>query len=85
MAFIVCKGELPEGEDKARLTAELRDWVGQEIGALAKPDEIRFGEGLPKTRSGKIMRRILRSLACGEAITQDISTLENPAVLEQLK
>ncbi|TXI97461.1 MAG: acetyl-coenzyme A synthetase, partial [Neisseriales bacterium] len=79
------KGELPKGEDKARLIAELREWVGKEIGNLAKPDEIRFGENLPKTRSGKIMRRILRSLAKGETITQDISTLENPAILEQLK
>jgi acetyl-CoA synthetase len=85
VAFIVPKGDLPEGEDKARLVAELREWVGKEIGNLAKPDEIRFGENLPKTRSGKIMRRILRSLAKGETITQDISTLENPAILEQLK
>jgi acetyl-CoA synthetase len=85
MAFVVCKGDIPTGEDRSRLIAELRDWVGKEIGNLAKPDEIRFGDNLPKTRSGKIMRRILRSLAKGEAITQDISTLENPAILEQLK
>ncbi len=85
VAFVVCKDALPAGEEKARLVAELRDWVAKEIGALAKPDEIRFGENLPKTRSGKIMRRILRSLAKGEAITQDVSTLENPAILEQLK
>ncbi len=51
---------------------------------IAKPKDIRFGDNLPKTRSGKIMRRLLRSLAKGEAITQDISTLENPAILEQL-
>lgn len=85
VAFVVCKGELPQGDDKARLIAELREWIGKEIGNLAKPDEIRFGENLPKTRSGKIMRRILRSLAKGEEITQDVSTLENPAILEQLK
>lgn len=85
IAFVVCKDKLPEGEAKAKLIAELRNWVGQEIGNLAKPDEIRFGEGLPKTRSGKIMRRILRALAIGETIAQDTSTLENPAVLEQLK
>ena len=85
IAFVVCKGELPTGDEKARLIAELREWVGKEIGNLAKPDEIRFGENLPKTRSGKIMRRILRSLAKGETITQDISTLENPAILDQLK
>lgn len=85
VAFVVCKGEIPEGDDKSRLIAELREWIGKEIGNLAKPDEIRFGENLPKTRSGKIMRRILRSLAKGEEITQDISTLENPAIIEQLK
>jgi len=63
----------------------LRNWVGNEIGPIAKPDEIRFGDNLPKTRSGKIMRRLLRSIATGEEITQDVSTLENPAILEQLK
>ena len=85
VAFIVCKGAIPSGDDQARLIVELRAWVAGEIGALAKPDEIRFGEGLPKTRSGKIMRRLLRTLANNEAVTQDISTLENPAILEQLK
>jgi acetyl-CoA synthetase len=60
----------------------LRDWVGKEIGPIAKPKDIRFGDNLPKTRSGKIMRRLLRSLAKGEAITQDTSTLENPAILD---
>jgi acetyl-CoA synthetase len=58
--------------------------VGKEIGAIAKPKDIRFGDNLPKTRSGKIMRRLLRLIAAGQAITQDTSTLENPAVLEQL-
>jgi len=62
----------------------LRDWVAKEIGPIAKPKDIRFGENLPKTRSGKIMRRLLRSLAKGDAITQDTSTLENPAILGQL-
>jgi len=67
-------------------TAEvLRNWVSKEIGAIAKPKDIRFGDNLPKTRSGKIMRRLLRQLARGEAITQDVSTLDNPAVLDQLK
>ena len=65
--------------------AELREWVGKEIGPIAKPDEIRFGDNLPKTRPVKIMRRLLRSLAKGEEITADISTLDNPAILEQLK
>ena len=57
----------------------------KEIGPIAKPKDIRFGDNLPKTRSGKIMRRLLRSIAKGEEITQDVSTLENPAILEQLK
>ncbi len=85
VAFVVLKGARPE-DDKAREIAEtLRNWVGKEIGPIAKPDEIRFGENLPKTRSGKIMRRLLRAIAKGEEITQDVSTLENPAILEQLK
>jgi acetyl-CoA synthetase len=63
----------------------LRNWVGKEIGPIAKPKDICFGDNLPKTRSGKIMRRLLRSIAKGEEITQDISTLENPAILQQLK
>ncbi len=50
----------------------------------SRPDDVRFTDALPKTRSGKIMRRLLRSVAKGEAITQDTSTLENPAILEQL-
>jgi acetyl-CoA synthetase len=65
--------------------AEAGDWVGREIGPIAKPRDIRFGDNLPKTRSGKIMRRLLRSIAKGESISQDVSTLENPAILEQLK
>jgi acetyl-CoA synthetase len=59
--------------------------VAKEIGPIAKPKDIRFGDNLPKTRSGKIMRRLLRSIAKGEEITQDVSTLENPAILEQLE
>jgi len=85
VAFVVTKGPRPTGEEAKKLARELRDWVGQEIGAIAKPKDIRFGDNLPKTRSGKIMRRLLRSIAKNEAITQDISTLENPAILEQLK
>ena len=84
-AFVVLKGPRPTGEEALRIAKELRDWVGKEIGAIAKPKEIRFGDNLPKTRSGKIMRRLLRSIAKGEEITQDVSTLENPAILEQLK
>ncbi|MBP6057805.1 MAG: acetate--CoA ligase [Nitrosomonas sp.] len=85
IAFVVLKGQYPHGEEVVQITHTLREWVAKEIGPIAKPDEIRFGENLPKTRSGKIMRRLLRTLAKGEEITQDISTLENPAILEQLK
>ncbi|MGB7816586.1 MAG: acetate--CoA ligase [Methylotenera sp.] len=85
VAYVVLKGARPTGEEAKKIVAELRDWVGKEIGPIAKPDEIRFGDNLPKTRSGKIMRRLLRTLAKGEEITSDISTLDNPAILEQLK
>ena len=85
VAYVVLKGARPSGEEAKKIVVTLRDWVGKEIGPIAKPDEIRFGDNLPKTRSGKIMRRLLRSLAKGEEITSDISTLDNPAILEQLK
>lgn len=84
VAFVVLKGSRPEGEAMQKLAADLKNWVGKDIGPIAKPKEIRFGDNLPKTRSGKIMRRLLRSLAKGEQITQDTSTLENPAILDQL-
>jgi acetyl-CoA synthetase len=84
-AFVVLKRTRPENDEATKLAKELRDWVAKEIGPIAKPKEIRFGDNLPKTRSGKIMRRLLRVLAKGEEITQDVSTLENPAILEQLK
>jgi acetyl-CoA synthetase len=84
-AFVVLKRSRPTGEEARQIAKELRDWVAKEIGPIAKPKEIRFGDNLPKTRSGKIMRRLLRVLAKGEEITQDVSTLENPAILEQLK
>ena len=84
-AFVVLKRARPSGDEASKLARELRDWVGKEIGPIAKPKDIRFGDNLPKTRSGKIMRRLLRALARGESITQDVSTLENPAILEQLK
>ena len=85
VAFVVLKGPRPTGEEARRLTAELKNWVAHEIGKLAQPDDIRFGDNLPKTRSGKIMRRLLRSIARGEEITQDVSTLENPQILNQLQ
>jgi acetyl-CoA synthetase len=83
-AFVVLKRSRPTGDEAKQIANELRAWVAKEIGPIAKPKDIRFGDNLPKTRSGKIMRRLLRSIAKGEAITQDISTLENPAILEQL-
>jgi acetyl-CoA synthetase len=83
-AFVVLKRSRPEGDEAKQIANDLRAWVAKEIGPIAKPKDIRFGENLPKTRSGKIMRRLLRSLAKGEEITQDISTLENPAILDQL-
>jgi len=83
-AFVVLKRPRPHGDEAKAIAKQLRDHVAKEIGPIAKPKDIRFGENLPKTRSGKIMRRLLRSLAKGEAITQDTSTLENPAVLTQL-
>ena len=84
-AFVVLKGKRPEGEEAKKIATELRNWVAKEIGPIAKPKDIRFGDNLPKTRSGKIMRRLLRVIAKGEEITQDTSTLENPAILDQLK
>jgi acetyl-CoA synthetase len=83
-AFVVLKRSRPVGEEAVKIANELRAWVAKEIGPIAKPKDIRFGDNLPKTRSGKIMRRLLRSIAKGEAITQDTSTLENPAILDQL-
>jgi acetyl-CoA synthetase len=84
-AFVVLKQARPAGEEALKIAADLRVWVAKELGPIAKPRDIRFGDNLPKTRSGKIMRRLLRSIAKGEEILQDVSTLENPAILEQLK
>ncbi|HET7668781.1 MAG TPA: acetyl-coenzyme A synthetase, partial [Burkholderiales bacterium] len=72
-------------DEAKKVAEELRQWVAKEIGPIAKPRDIRFGDNLPKTRSGKIMRRLLRAIAKGEQITQDVSTLENPQILEQLR
>jgi acetyl-CoA synthetase len=83
-AAVVGRPDDLTGEAGQKLAADLRNWVSKDIGPIAKPKEIRFGDNLPKTRSGKIMRRLLRSLAKGETITQDTSTLENPAILDQL-
>jgi acetyl-CoA synthetase len=68
----------------AVLKTELRNHVGKSIGPIAKPDEIRFAEVLPKTRSGKIMRRLLKQVAGGQSLTGDTSTLEDLSVLTKL-
>ena len=83
-AFVVCRGPRPSSDDAA-LVRELRDWVAEQLGAIARPDDIRFADNLPKTRSGKIMRRLLRAVARGDEITEDVSTLENPAIIDQLR
>jgi len=83
-AFVVLKGARPSGPEAQAIAKRLRDWVAKEIGPIAKPKDIRFGDNLPKTRSGKILRRLLRNIAADIPVTQDISTLENPAVLDQL-
>ncbi|MDR2877542.1 MAG: acetyl-coenzyme A synthetase, partial [Chromatiales bacterium] len=84
-AYVVLKGEPPVDDSAFALQKELRRWVSEQIGPIARPDEIRFSGNLPKTRSGKIMRRLLRTIACGEEITQDTSTLENEAIVRQLQ
>jgi len=83
-AFVILQGKR-EDEDLEQLRQDLRAHVTDEIGAIAKPDEIRFADSLPKTRSGKIMRRLLRTIASGDEITQDISTLEDENVVRQLQ
>jgi acetyl-CoA synthetase len=83
-AFVICRGQRPTGDEAEKLVKELREFVSKNMGPIAKPDDIRFADNLPKTRSGKIMRRLLRSIAKGEEITQDVSTLENPAIVQQL-
>ena len=72
-------------KSSSELVENLKNHVVNEIGIIAKPEKIIISDSLPKTRSGKIMRRILRSLAAGEKISGDISTLEDSSVLEKLK
>jgi len=84
-AYVVLRGERPMGEKAEKFTRVLRDWVSEQLGAIARPDDIRFADNLPKTRSGKIMRRLLRAIARNEDLTQDLSTLENPAIIDQLR
>ena len=82
MAFVTL--EAGRGGDEA-LMGELKKHVGKEIGPIARPDVIKFTDALPKTRSGKIMRRILRSLAAGQEVSGDTSTLEDRSVLDALR
>jgi len=72
-------------EPSDALKEELRQWVAKEIGALAKPDDIRFADMLPKTRSGKIMRRLLREIATSGEVLGDVTTLEDFSVLAKLR
>ncbi|NYT76322.1 acetate--CoA ligase [Alcaligenaceae bacterium] len=83
VAFVMLKRPVPEGKEAEDIAGQLRDWVAREVGVIAKPRDIRFGNNLPKTRSGKIMRRLLRVVAEGKEVLQDVSTLENPDVLKQ--
>ena len=82
VAFVTLEGSHAASED---LKQELRRHVAHEIGALARPEEIRFTDQLPKTRSGKIMRRLLRELASSGAVAGDVTTLEDFSVLEKLR
>jgi hypothetical protein len=84
-AYVVLRGERPAGAETEKFAKTLRDWVSEQLGAIARPDDIRFANNLPKTRSGKIMRRLLRAIARNEDITQDLSTLENPSIIDQLR
>lgn len=81
-AFITLEGDV---EPSDALKNELKQHVVEEIGAIARPGDIRFSDALPKTRSGKIMRRLLRSLAAGQEVSGDTSTLEDRTVLDKLR
>jgi acetyl-CoA synthetase len=84
-AYVVLRGDRPSGGKAEAFTKQLREHVTEQLGAIARPDDIRFCDNLPKTRSGKIMRRLLRAIARNEDIAQDLSTLENPAIIAQLR
>ena len=83
-AFVVLKGPRPTGADAHKVADELRNWVAKEIGPIAKPKDIRFGDNLPKTRSGKIMRRLLRNVAEDESLG-DTTTLADPGVVAGIR
>jgi acetyl-CoA synthetase len=81
VAFVTLKSGI---HPTAAIRDELRSHVAREIGPIAKPDDIRFAEALPKTRSGKIMRRLLKQIACGGEVKGDTTTLEDFSVLAKL-
>jgi acetyl-CoA synthetase len=82
---VCCFVTLKKGEhDHDKLGQELRQWVAHEIGPFARPDEIRFTDALPKTRSGKIMRRLLREIVTTHSVTGDVTTLEDLGVVTKL-
>ncbi|NEQ08656.1 MAG: acetyl-coenzyme A synthetase, partial [Moorea sp. SIO4E2] len=81
-AFVTLEGSYSASDE---LKQELKQHVVKEIGAIARPGDIRFTDALPKTRSGKIMRRLLRSLAAGQEVAGDTSTLEDRSVLDKLR
>ena len=81
VAFVTLEGQQEESED---LRETLRQHVAKEIGAIARPDSLQFADALPKTRSGKIMRRLLRNIAAGQDVTGDVSTLEDRSVIDRL-
>ena len=80
-AFVTPKQGVEAGDD---LAAELRGWVAKEIGKFARPKQIRFSDALPKTRSGKIMRRLLREIVTTQKVSGDITTLEDLSVIDRL-
>jgi len=81
-AFVTLRNGMPPS---AQLKKDLTDTVAKQIGSIAKPDQIRFTDSLPKTRSGKIMRRLLKELASGSEVKGDVTTLEDFSVLARLK
>jgi acetyl-CoA synthetase len=86
VAFVSLKAQaLISSPDLPKVQDELKAWVAREIGPIARPDEIRFADALPKTRSGKIMRRLLREMVTTGKTSGDTSTLEDFSVLEKLR
>jgi acetyl-CoA synthetase len=83
-AFVVLKGDRPTGEKAEAFTKVLREHVSEQLGAIARPDDVRFADNLPKTRSGKIMRRLLRDIAENRELG-DVTTLTDSSVMTLIK